>query len=426
MEIVLLGLNHQTAPVAVRERVAFSAAQAEEALGRIAPSARVAEALLISTCNRVEFVCAADDPEGCCSAIKDFLAGEKQVAPKDLSPHLYTYTGDDAVRHLFRVAASLDSMILGEPQILGQVKQSYRLAVTARSSGVLISRLMHQAFAVAKKVRKETGIGDHAVSVSYAAVELAKKIFGELAGKKVLLIGAGEMAELAVEHLIANQASDVLVANRTFERAVDLAGAFSGTPVRFEEIPELLKTADIVISSTGAPGLIVTRSDVKAVMRPRRNRPLFFIDIAVPRDIDPEINRVENAYVYDVDDLSGVVEKNLDERRSEAVKAERIVDTAVVRFRDWRLSLDVVPTIVALRDKWEAMRRQEVEKSLARALKNLSEEERQAVDRLTEAIMNKALHDPVQFLKAEGHRAERRLENLGIARDMFRLDEEQS
>ena len=268
-----------------------------------------------------------------------------------------------AVRHIFRVAASLDSMMVGEPQILGQIKSAYVTAAKNRTSGVLLNRLLHRTFSVAKKIRTETGIGDHAVSISYAAIELARKIFGSLEGKTALLIGAGEMAELAMEHLLRHKVSRFLVANRTFERAVDLAGGMSGKAIHMEEVSDALSTCDIVVSSTGAPGYVLKKDQVKAVMRKRKNRPVFFIDIAVPRDIDPAINKISNVYVYDIDDLKTVVDENIKDREKEALKAERIVEEAVIRFEQWYESMEVVPTIKALRFKAGKIAETECEKN---------------------------------------------------------------
>jgi glutamyl-tRNA reductase len=280
---------------------------------------------------------------------------------------------------------------------------------------------MHRSFSVAKRVRTETGIGDHAVSISYAAVELGRKIFGELEGKAVLLLGAGEMAELAVEHLANNRAQPIFVANRTFERGLELAERFRGTAIRFEEVRDYLKQVDIVISSTGAPGYILVRDDFKGLMRARRNRPLFFIDIAVPRDIDPEINRINNVYVYDIDDLKSAIQENIEERKQEALRGERIVDAAVIQFRRWFQSLDVVPTIVDLRNKMEGIRQKELKKTFS-ALSSASEKDRAAIDRLTAALVKKILHDPTVFLKESGHKDEKSV-HIDITRRLFSLDD---
>jgi glutamyl-tRNA reductase len=419
-EIILLGINHNTAPVALRECMTFSPQDTDSALESLIGHALINEVMLISTCNRVEILLVADNPEAAIAHAKDFISQFNKIPVTDFENNLYVHVGDAAVRHVFRVAASLDSMMVGEPQILGQIKQAYRLATEKRTSGVILNRLLHRSFFVAKRVRTETGIGDHAVSISYAAVELARKIFGPLAGKGVLLIGAGEMAELAVEHLIQHQTGHLSVANRTFERAVALAERFNGEAIRFEELISILESTDIVISSTGSPDFILKRHQLKGMMRKRRNRPLFFIDIAVPRDIDPEINRLSNTYVYDIDDLNGIVEENIEDRQREALKGERIVDEAVLRFRQWFNSLDVVPTIKALRAKMASIAEAEVNKTIQSCA--LKDPERQAMQRMTQAMINKILHDPTEVLKRNGCQGDNSL-YLDIARKLFKLDE---
>ncbi|MEE4355424.1 MAG: glutamyl-tRNA reductase [Desulfococcaceae bacterium] len=422
-EIVLMGLNHKTADVELRECIGFSADEADAALPAFQNDPAVSEAVLLSTCNRVELILAVSDTEKAILAAKNYISRSKNLTVPEFEKSLYIHTGDDAVRHIFRVAASLDSMVVGEPQILGQMKEAYRMAIRKKTSGVILNRLLHKTFFVAKRVRTETGIGDHAVSISYAAIELGRKIFGDLEGRKVLLIGAGEMAELAVEHLIRHRVGDIFVANRTFERGLDLARQFHGKAIRFEEIGDALTQADIIISSTGAPGFILTREQVKKVLRPRKNRPLFFIDIAVPRDIDPDINRLANTYVYDIDDLQGVIEENKEDRNREAMRAERIIDEAVIRFREWYEGLDVVPTIVGLREKLWRIAESEMKKSLGHSLSHLSEEDGQAVRRMMNAMINKVLHDPTIFLKNKGCYGDKAL-YLDITRKLFRLDEE--
>jgi glutamyl-tRNA reductase len=311
-------------------------------------------------------------------------------------------------------------MVLGEPQILGQMKEAYRKATLEQTSGVILNKLLHRTFFVAKKVRTETGIGDHAVSISYAAIELGRKIFGDLEGKQVLLIGAGEMAELAVDHLIRNRAGTITVANRTFERGLELAERFNGRAVKFEEIVDCIDQADIVISSTGATGYVLDRSQIKQAMKSRRNRRLFFIDIAVPRDIDPEINRINNAYVYDIDDLKGIVDDNIEDRQREAVKAQRIIDEAVISFRRWYETLEVVPTIVSLRGKVENLARKELDKTLGN-LGHLSDTDKQAIERMTGALVNKILHEPTHFLKKNGCHGNKAV-SLDLTRKLFNLD----
>jgi glutamyl-tRNA reductase len=424
IEIVVIGLNHKTAPVEVRECLALASADSPIVLESMRQAPYVDEVLLFSTCNRVEFLLATKDATRAAEAVKDFLSEFKSTPRSTFEHALYVHHGEEAVRHIFRVASSLDSMVVGEPQILGQIKGAYQLATDHKACGVVLNRLMHKSFSVAKRVRTETGIGDSAVSISYAAVELGRKIFGELAGKAVLLLGAGEMAELAVEHLITNRAEPIFVANRTFERGLEVAERFNGTAIRFEEVRDYLKQVDIVISSTGAPHYVLVRDDFKGVMRARKTRPLFFIDIAVPRDIDPEINRINNVYVYDIDDLNEAIQENIEERRQEARRGERIVDEAVIQFRRWFEALDVVPTVVALREKAEQIRQAELKKTFS-SLKSISEEDRAAVDRLTAALVKKLLHDPTLFLKEKGHRDKKTL-YIDIFRKLFRLDEPNS
>ncbi len=418
-DIILLGLNHKTAPVELRECLAFSDEETDSLLRSFSEHPIIKESILISTCNRVEILLTTSDSDAALGTAERFISEYKRIPISRFRENLYIHKGDAAIRHIFRVAASLDSMVVGEPQILGQIKDAYRIATQKRTSGVILNRLLHKTFFVAKRVRSETGIGDHAVSISYAAIELGRKIFGSLEGMRVLLIGAGEMAELAVEHLIRHRAGEIYVANRTFERGMELARRFQGTAIRFDEIGGMLQEADIIISSTGASGYVVQRNEVKAVMRGRKHRPLFFIDIAVPRDIDPRINRMDNAYVYDIDDLKGVIDENIEDRNREAIKAERIIDAAVVSFRKWYRSLDVVPTIKALREKMAAIARSEMEKTLAGL--HLSEGDAGAIHRMTDALINKMMHDPTIFLKNNGCQRDKAF-YVDITRKLFNLD----
>jgi glutamyl-tRNA reductase len=421
LDIVLLGLNHKTAPVELRECLAFSKEETFAALKSFQESAVVGEAVIISTCNRVEVLIATEDKTNAVSTVKGFLSEFKHLPVSEFNQSLYIHEGEDAVRHIFRVAVTLDSMVVGEPQILGQIKEAYQMATVKKTSGVVLNKLFHRTFFVAKRVRSETGIGDHAVSISYAAIELGRKIFGTFEDKMVLLIGAGEMAELAVEHLIQNRVGDIWVANRTFENGVELAKRFKGQAIRFEEIPEALKKVDIIISSTGSPDYVISRDHVKQIIRRRRNRPLFFIDIAVPRDIDPEINRLTNTYVYDIDDLKSVIDENIDDRNREAIKGERIVDEAVISFRNWYESLEVIPTIVALRDKISRIADAETKKTLQN-LKHLSDDDREAIARMMDAMTNKILHHPTVLLKSNDWHQNKSL-YLDITRKLFELDE---
>lgn len=421
LDIVLLGLNHKTAPVELRELLAFSKEEAVAVLEGLQKCPDINEVMLISTCNRVEVLLTTSNITNAVNSVKTYTSEFKKIPISKFEQALYMHDGEEAVRHIFRVASSLDSMMVGEPQILGQIKDAYLTAILKKTSGVILNRLLHKTFFVAKRVRSETGIGDHAVSISYAAIELAKKIFGNLEGKKVLLIGAGEMAELAVEHLVRNRAGEIFVANRTFERGVELSNRFKGKAIRIEEIPDCLKLVDIIISSTGSPNFVIVRDQVKGVMRSRRNRPIFFIDIAVPRDIDPDINRLNNSYVYDIDDLKGVIEENIKDRNKESIKGERIVDEAVISFQQWYESLGAVPTIVALRNKIDSIARSEIDKTL-QSLNHLSDNDCQAIYRMTNSLINKILHDPTLFLKSNGCHGDISA-YIDLTRKLFKLDD---
>lgn len=403
--IILLGMNHKTAPVEIRERLAVACRQEINPLQMLPHLENVEELMFLSTCNRVEFLFTCQDRDG---GVREVLALLQTHlgwdSAENLRDYVYTFRGMEAVRHLFRVASSLDSMVVGEPQILGQLKIAYREATEWRTVRVILNRLLHKTFSVAKRVRSETCIGSCAVSISYAAVELAKKIFGNLQDKRVLLIGAGEMAELAAEHLLAQGVRNMVVANRTLERAVDLAKRFRADTIPFEHLLNALKNTDIVLSSTGAPEPILKHNDVRARMRERRNKPLFFIDIAVPRDIDPKINEIDNVYLYDIDDLQGVIDLNREERKKEAQRAEHIIAEETLKFQEWMATLNVVPTIVALREKAETIRRAELQKTFSH-LPHMSEKDRLAVEVLTEAIVKKLLHDPIVFLKKKAERS---------------------
>ncbi len=398
MNILAVGLNHKTAPVEIREQVAIAPGVLVECLQQITALPDILEGLVLSTCNRVELYAIGHDAPAAIERLKNFLAEFQRVPAATLAPHLYEYRGEAAIRHLFRVAASLDSMIIGEPQILGQLKEAFACAQDCQSAGLVLTRLLHRAFSVAKRVRTETAIASQAVSISYAAVELARKIFGSLQDRSVLIIGAGEMCELAARHLVGHQVASVVVANRTFDRALQLAGQFGGKAIPFENIAEHLPRADIVLASTGAGEHLLTRSQVEQVIRGRRNRPMFLIDIAVPRNIDPTVNEIDNAYLYDIDDLQSVIAANLRERRKAAEKAEGIIDQEIDRFQCWLAGLEVAPTIAALRHRLEDIRRGELEKTLAQ-LKHLGTKEREAIDSLTVAIVKKILHQPISVLK---------------------------
>jgi glutamyl-tRNA reductase len=422
LEIGLVGLNHKTAPVELREQLTATCVPGAVDLSGYKILPAVKEALVLTTCNRVEILLTAEDLDRAFQEAIRTWEDPPHRTEAGLKPYIYAYRGDDAVQHLFRVASSLDSLVVGEPQILGQLKAAYREAVKNRSTGVIMNRLLHKAFTVAKRIRSETGIADNAVSISFAAVELAKKIFQDLAGKRVLLIGAGEMAELAAEHLVHNQVQEIVVANRTLERAMDLAHRWRGRAVSLQEVPQALSGTDIVISSTGAPEILIRQAEVKAIMKQRKQRPLFFIDIAVPRDIDPQVNELDNVYLYDIDDLQGVVAQNIAARKNEAVQAERIVREEAVKFRNWMNGLEVVPTIVALRNKIEDIRLGEMKKA-GPVLQELTPEQQQAIEAMTQAMINKILHDPITFLKKSGDPLQVS-EQADLTQKIFRLNAE--
>lgn len=397
-KILLLGVNHKTTPVEIREKIALTNGY-QEPLAALKNFSGLREYYLLSTCNRLEILLVAEPEVDVEEDIFDFLFGGA-VDREDWRHYLYVFSGETAVRHLFMVASSLDSMVVGEAQILGQLKEAYRHAARFGCTGPFLNKLLHKSFSVAKRVRTETAIGSSAVSISYAAVQLARKIFGNLKGKKVLLVGAGEMAELAAEHLVGQGVGEVVVANRTLSRAVDLAKCFNGRAVSIQELVAQLQHVDIIISSTGASEIILTRDQVKPVMRARMNRPLFFIDIAVPRDLDPKLIELDNVYLYDIDDLSSVVEINKADRDREAVKATRIVEEETIKFLKWYQSVAVTPTIVSLKTKLEGIGKVELEKTLGR-MPGVTEEERKGMERMIAAIIAKILHDPLTYLKSE-------------------------
>jgi glutamyl-tRNA reductase len=418
MRLFLIGMSHKTAPLEMRERLQLLCGEGNQPLAELMRLTGILEALYLATCNRVEILARAEDDGQAVAVLKSFIYRQGNLSIAEMEKCLYIYRDLEAVRHLFRVTSSLDSMVMGEPQILGQMKEAYRMAVESRATGVLLNRLSHHAFQVAKRVRTETGIAGNAVSVSYAAVELAKKIFGDLKGKAILLIGAGEMSELAARHLLRQGVGSILIANRTYARAEAMAAEFQGTPVAFDRFPEVLPEVDIVIASTGAPGYIMNAEMVAAALR-RRNRLLFLIDIAVPRDIDPAAGEIDNVYLYNIDHLQDVVDANREGRRAEAMKAEEIVAEEVEAFERWFNTLEVVPTIVALREKVEGIVKGELEKS-ASWLRKLEEEERNRVEILTASIVNKILHDPMTGLKEES-REKDALPFVAAVRRLFKL-----
>jgi glutamyl-tRNA reductase len=418
-EVLIVGLNHRTASLDVREAVAFPDEELDDVNRQLRQLDGVEEAAVVCTCNRVEVVLSAR-VDGAADRIAAFLRDAQRGVRADLAPHLYNFAGRDAVRHLFRVASSLDSMVVGEPQILGQLKQFYARAAAVGATGAVLHRWFHKAFSVAKRVRSETGIAGRAVSVSSAAVELAKTIFDRLDGKTAMLIGTGKMGELAARHLLANGVGSLIATNRTFERAVDLARELNATPVPFEQFPRYLPMADIVIGAAAASDFILGEPALHDALRERKGRPMFCIDLSVPRSFDPRINGLDNVYLYDVDDLAQVAEENLGERAREAEKAEHIVTEEVEAFWRWLGHLDVVPTIVALRDKVEGIRRAELQKTLGQ-LKDLPPRERDALEAMTNALVNKILHAPIATLKQHDRRTEAYY--VDALRRLFALDE---
>ena len=400
MKIFVAGLNHSTADVEVREKVAFNGSRLEEGLRRFRELPEIEEAMILSTCNRVELYAHVKDTLKASESIKTFLSEFHNVNRASLDKALYIYDGINAIRHIFRVASSLDSMVIGEPQILGQLKEAFETALEKKTTGILLNRLMKKAISVAKRVRSETRIAENAVSISFAAVELAKKIFADLSGKVFMLLGAGEMAELAARHIMTNGVKEVIVANRSYERACDLSKEFNGRPVRLDDFLREMVHADIVICSTGAPHYILLRDQMQKVMKERKQRPVFLIDISVPRNIDPKINDLDNVYLYNIDDLQGIVDANMFERKKEAEKAEKIIEEEIEPFLKWLSSLDSVPTIVALREKAEEIRKEEFEKLMNR-FPEMEDKQKKAIEYMASAIINKLIHPPTKALKEE-------------------------
>ncbi|OGP75805.1 MAG: glutamyl-tRNA reductase [Deltaproteobacteria bacterium RBG_16_49_23] len=398
MELIVIGLNHKTAPIEIRECLAFPEDKMEEALSTMHALPSLKENMLLSTCNRVEIFAISREAEKTVQDLKHFLSGYHNLPLKEFEKSLYLFIGEEAVRHIFRVASSLDSMVVGEPQILGQMKSAYTIATESQTSGIILHRLLHKAFHVAKRVRTETKISNSAVSVSSVAVELAEKIFGTLEQRAVLLIGAGEMSELAARHLVAGGVEKILVTNRTYDRAVTLAQEIKGEALRFEEMALGLKRADIVISATDSSQYLIRHDQIAKVMKERKQKPIFFIDIADPRDVEPGVGDIENVYLYNIDDLQKVSNENIKDREKEAQKAEAIVRDEVAKFVAWHQSLEITPTIVALRKKFDQIRNKELEKTFS-LHPNFSEKERKSMEALTSSIINKILHAPLTRLK---------------------------
>ena len=398
MRLYAVGLSHRTAPVELRESVDFSRKGLEHALAELSSRGAGRELVVLSTCNRAE-IYAVGDTEETAVQVGRFFSDYHEIPHEDVREHLYVHRGPDAARHLFRVAAGLDSLVVGEPQILGQVKAAYAIASDRQFTAALTNRLFHSAFSVGKRVRSETGLGEGAVSVSYAAIALAKKIFGELNGRAVLILGAGEMAKLTGLHLQAQHVKQITIASRTLTTAQNLAARLDAIAAPWEHVEQGLSAADIVVTATGASEPVLTRRRVAEVMRHRRNRPLFVIDIAMPRDVDPAVGQLDQVFLYNIDDLRTIVQENLARRGAELARAEAIVDQEVAKYTAWMQSREIVPTVVALRQRFESIRRAELER-LESKLSGLPPEARARVDEVTRLIVEKLLLTPTEQLKA--------------------------
>ena len=422
MRFQLIGVNHNSAPVEMRERLAIPESRLPDACRDLTAHPGIEEGMVISTCNRVELVTHTTNGA---ADLRGFLREHFQVKADELDPHLYEYREKDAVRHVFRVASSLDSMVVGEAQILGQVKEAY---ATARAVGAVRAQLEHlftRAFAVAKRVRTETAVGSSSVSIASVAVELAKKIFGTLHGKTVFIVGAGKMSELAARHLMAHGCAAIFVSNRTYDRAVGLAHRFNGEAIKFDDLYDTCDRADIVITSTGSPHAIFRREHGEQFLVRRKNRPMFFIDIAVPRDVAPEMGKLDGIFTYDIDDLQQAVSSHVADRRKEAERAEAIITSEVenfeARFEARRHTLDVVPTIVSLQDHLETIRQAEIDRVRGR-LGPLSPEQEIAVEALTRGIISKVMHTPITTLKTAAREAQATTV-IEVVRRLFNLRE---
>jgi glutamyl-tRNA reductase len=421
MKLWVTGLNHRTAPVSVRERLAFTPGDLEHALAQLKNQPGVNEGVILSTCNRVEVAVAADDALNAQECVESFLSSVKKLDREGLQQYFYSFEGRDAIRHLFRVAASLDSMIVGEPQILGQLKSAYSVAKVHGTVNGLLDTVITRAFGVAKRVRTETDIGVSAVSVSYAAIELAREIFGSLKQQRVMLIGAGKMSELAARHLVRSGVQQILVTNRTESRAKELASLVHGTIVPYDQYRNRLKDVDIVITSSGASEHLLRKDEMKKIIDSRRNRPMFLIDIAVPRNIEPSVNELDNIFLYDIDDLQRVVDENLKGRMDQAAEADKIVSEEVDRLEAWMRTRQVGPIIVSLQEHLEQIRQAEMERVRGK-LGTLTPQQEQAIEMLTRGIVNKIAHGPISQLRKNAG-ADNGPAVLEAIRNIFRLED---
>lgn len=416
MFILVVGLNHRTAPVEIRERITYPEHVLPKALAQLKLKQRVEACAILSTCNRVEVYAAVTDVEIGLQGIKEFLSETSGLPQDEIRDYLYVHTLYDAVRHLFRVVAGLDSMVLGETQILGQVRQAFQIAFENGVTNTVLNSAFKQAITVGKRVRTDTFIDRHAVSISYAAVELAKQTFGDLEGKSVLIVGAGKMSELTLLHMVSNGVKTVLVSNRSYDHAEELAQKFGGTAIRFDEFYKQMEHADIVVSCTGAPVHVIKADLIRPLIEKRNGKPIFLIDIAVPRDIEPEVGNIEGVQLFDIDDLKNVIDKNLEERKKEAVKAEVIIEEEIDEFFKWLGARFAVPTIKALKDKASAIVDVELERSLCR-LGPITEKQQKIITSLVNTVVNQLLHEPIVNLKEyatthQGHLYTEILQNL--------------
>ena len=419
--LILVGVNHKTTPVEIREKLAFTKGKIEESVDQLLNIPEIIEHTILSTCNRVEIYARANGQNSAIQSIKQFICDFHGLSAVQLEEHFYSYSNEAAIEHLFRVSSSLDSMILGEAQILGQVKDAYSLAKDLRSTGLVLNQLFEKAFSIAKKVREETGIAERSVSISSAAVELAQKIFDDLENHTVMLVGTGEMAELAAKHLISYGVKTVYVTSRTYERAANLARTLNGSALDFEAFKNELYRADIVITSTSASSFIITKDMVAKAIHERKNKPIFFIDIAVPRDIEPDVNDLENVYLYDIDDLHVVVSANMKEREKESENAMHLISQEVNKFNNWLGTLDAVPTIVEIRKRVENIGNQEMERTLKK-IPHLSEEDKNIICQMKNSMINKILHKPTIKLKQKTQSEDGHI-YLKAIRHLFHLDD---
>lgn len=399
-QIVLVGISHKTAPVEFREKLSFSREVIPTALLKLRSFASVEECMILSTCNRVEIYAVTDNTERCVKDIRNFLHSFHEINSELSDNSFYTLMNDKAVKHIYRVASSIDSMVIGEPQILGQVKDSYQTAFNTGTTGIILNRLVQSSFFVAKKVRSQTKIGSYAVSVGYLTVELARRIFEDLSKRSVMLVGTGEMGELTARHLLNNGVKELYISSKTLDNAVHLSQKLSGIPVKLEEIYYRLKDVDILITATGSADFIIKEEHIEQALKLRKNEPMFLIDIAVPRDIDPRIEDISGAYLYDVDDLQNVMEKNLENRLEQAKKAEKIVNRVAAAFENWMDSLKILPTIIDLKTYFENVQSEELNKAL-RKLGGIGSREKMIIEQLSRAIIEKLMHSPITRLKRE-------------------------